>query len=256
MRASSVTRRTLSSCWSYKCPNFLLIIKIEEYWKHCGIGANAPRNCPFIPIDVALDCFYFAEQETSVIRLQILLITWHCEVPRLTGKLLRVIGTFWRAWRERISLKRAQTVSRLSPHDNGLRLSWWWGGIFHNSWEEGPAAVLVCWIPPSVFPASPTLLLFVPRCSLVKRDNSVICILFHPPPPTTMVPCQGAKFIFSRAQRLIGSGTASEKQFVSKYRRKASPPSRSTQSHLFFARRLSFTTQELLQFGGDPISPA
>lgn len=102
-------------------------------------------------------------------------------------------------------------------------------------------------------------------------DSAIICspLLFgktgqqcdlhsfsSPPPNTTMVPCQGAKFIFSRAQRLIGSGTASEKQFVSKYRQKASPPSRSTQSHLFFARLLSFTTQELLQFSGDPISPA
>lgn len=36
-----------------------------------------------------------------------------------------------------------------------------------------------------MFPTSLTLLLFVLHCSLVKHDNSVICIYFHPPSPLT-----------------------------------------------------------------------
>lgn len=84
--------------------------------------------------------------------------------------------------------------------------------IFPIIHSAGPAVTR------QMFPTSPTLLLFVFSCSLVKRDNSMICIRFrfHRPPP---VPCQVAKFIFSRAQRLIGSGTASEKQFISNYRK-------------------------------------
>lgn len=84
------------------------------------------------------------------------------------------------------------TFSRLSPHDNCPDDE---VVFFHTSWEEGTTVVRLCRTPPSpprshaqgpavtreMFPTSPTLLLFVPRCSLVKRDNSVICILFHPP---------------------------------------------------------------------------
>lgn len=77
----------------------------------------------------------------------------------------------------------------------------------------------------------PPTAVFVLCCSLGNSDNSVICILFHPPPPPPP-PCQGVKFIFACAQRLIGSGWR-RRSNLSPTIGKASPQSRSTQSRLF-----------------------
>lgn len=119
------------------------------------------------------------------------------------------------ALRKRITLKRAQPVDNwLSPPAFVLMMRSYFsqqlGGrnsscshvsdstlIFPILHSAGPAVTR------QMFPTSPTLLLFVLRCSLVKHDNSVICILFHPPAPLSKCKI----YIFARTKvNWFGSG--------------------------------------------------
>lgn len=110
-------------------------------------------------------------------------------------------------------------------------------------------------LPRQMFAKPPTAVFVLCR-SLGNSDNSVICILFHPPPhPPPHPPCQGVKFIFACAQRLIGSGRR-RRSNLSPTIGKASPQSRSTQSRLSKAGFPRFPTRDLIQFVRDQICPA